>query len=148
MSDFNFFKTQMPDISSKFHKIIKMYKDLIVDDEKEETKKQILHKFIQDYYEYVFELLYFICRIKNAGYLKKDEDQYFIEKYIMPKIDNDILINNDGDDNYKKELKYYLKEFFIDSSAKFKAGEHLNMTLFNIKMDNLMNYNDRRYNIK
>ena len=83
-----------------------------------------------------------------AGYLKNEEVQNFVDKYIMPKINNDIFTNQNDNDSSKKELKYYLKKFFIKNSEKFKASEHLNNTEFNIKMENLMEYINREYDLK
>ncbi|KAG4093427.1 hypothetical protein H8356DRAFT_948905 [Neocallimastix lanati (nom. inval.)] len=51
---------------------------------------QVLSKLIDDFYEYVYELLSFLCGIKNAGYLKNEEVQNIFNKYIMPKINNEI----------------------------------------------------------
>ncbi|KAG4106451.1 hypothetical protein H8356DRAFT_1629126 [Neocallimastix lanati (nom. inval.)] len=146
MSDL-IFLNKIPKISSKIYRIVNKYKDLLIKDDNKRDK-QVLSKLIEDYYEYVYELLFFLCRVKNAGYLKNEEVQNFVDKYIMPKINNDIFTNQNDNDSSKKELKYYLKKFFIKNSEKFKASEHLNNTEFNIKMENLMEYINREYDLK
>jgi len=66
MSDLKFLKTQVPYISLKINKIINKYKDFIINDI-DDKDVQVLSKFIEDYYEYIFELLFFLCRIKNGN---------------------------------------------------------------------------------
>jgi len=75
MSDL-IFLNKIPKISSKIYRIVNKYKDLLIKDDNKRDK-QVLSKLIEDYYEYVYELLFFLCRVKNGKFLKYECLNFF-----------------------------------------------------------------------